>query len=102
MFVTYCASCHGNGGRGDGPVAETLRTRPADLTRLAANNRAFVADRIHRLIDGREPYVKAHGSMEMPVWGDAFKRRDALDDAAIAARIDAIVKYLQSIQQRVG
>jgi mono/diheme cytochrome c family protein len=34
-FKQYCATCHGSGGRGDGPVASALLTRPTDLTRFA-------------------------------------------------------------------
>jgi hypothetical protein len=30
-FVRYCASCHGTDGTGDGPVAKTLVTPPANL-----------------------------------------------------------------------
>ncbi|MFN6979250.1 MAG: c-type cytochrome [Gemmobacter sp.] len=36
LYATYCAGCHGDGGRGDGPAAAGLAARPADLTRLAA------------------------------------------------------------------
>ena len=32
-----CASCHGSGGYGDGPLAEELRPKPADLTAPHAN-----------------------------------------------------------------
>ena len=103
LFMTSCASCHGTAGRGDGPVAETLRTRPADLTQLSkAADGGFVAQRIQRVIDGRDRYLKAHGSFEMPVWGDAFKRRDGLSEEAVRARIEAIVRYLQSFQPRLG
>jgi mono/diheme cytochrome c family protein len=103
LFMTYCSNCHGRTGRGDGPAAETLGVRPANLTQLArATDGAFIAERIRRMIDGRDRYIKAHGSIDMPAWGDAFKRREGLSDQAIAARIDAIVKYLQSIQQRSG
>jgi len=35
LFATYCASCHGITGRGNGPVAEELRQSPADLTQFA-------------------------------------------------------------------
>jgi mono/diheme cytochrome c family protein len=103
LFVTYCSSCHGTAGHGDGPVADDLKVRPADLTQLAkATDGAFIAQRIQRMIDGRDRYIKGHGSIEMPVWGDAFKRRDGLSEEAIKARIGAIVRYLQSIQQRLG
>ena len=37
-FDRYCASCHGADGRGGGPVASALRTRPTDLTTLARRN----------------------------------------------------------------
>jgi mono/diheme cytochrome c family protein len=101
LFDTYCASCHGRSGRGDGPALEKLHAQPADLTGLAKRNGGvFVAARIERIIDGRE--VKAHGSFEMPVWGDALKRREGLDEQAVKARIEAIVRYLKSIQQQPG
>jgi mono/diheme cytochrome c family protein len=29
LYATYCASCHGPGGDGDGPVAATLDPKPA-------------------------------------------------------------------------
>jgi hypothetical protein len=84
-------------------VADDLKVRPADLTQLGkATDGAFIAERIQRMIDGRDRYIKGHGSIEMPVWGDAFKRRDGLSEEAIKARIGAIVRYLQSIQQRLG
>src|SRR4029434_5998453 len=37
-FDRYCAACHGADGRGAGPVASALKTRPADLTTLAERN----------------------------------------------------------------
>lgn len=32
VFAMYCAACHGDGGRGDGPASVTTRVRPRDLT----------------------------------------------------------------------
>lgn len=37
-YATYCAACHGASGKGNGPAAEGLAKRPADLTRLSARN----------------------------------------------------------------
>jgi hypothetical protein len=37
----------------------------------------------------------------MPVWGDVFSQSlTRADDAVVRQKIDALVKYLQSIQER--
>jgi mono/diheme cytochrome c family protein len=33
LFTTNCASCHGDGGKGDGPVGATLKPPPRDFTK---------------------------------------------------------------------
>ncbi|MEO8258364.1 MAG: c-type cytochrome [Acidobacteriota bacterium] len=101
LFATYCASCHGIGARGNGPAAEELRRRPADLTQFAKRNGGvFNSARIHSIVDGRA--VKAHGTIEMPVWGDAFKWREGLPEDGIKVRIEALIRYLESIQERAS
>jgi mono/diheme cytochrome c family protein len=101
VFTTYCASCHGESGRGNGAVAIFLRRRPADLTQIAIRNKGtFPADRVHAMIDGRQ-VVKVHGDSQMPVWGDAFaKSATDSDERAVKAKIDSLVEYLESIQDR--
>ena len=98
VFTTYCASCHGESGRGNGAVAIFLRTRPADLTQIATRNKGtFPAERVYELIDGRR-VVKPHGESQMPVWGDAFaKSVTDSDEPAIKAKIDALVAYLETL-----
>jgi mono/diheme cytochrome c family protein len=101
LFLLYCASCHGPAGRGNGPAGDEFRHRPADLTQFAKNNGGvFNNALIHRIIDGRS--VKSHGTMEMPVWGDAFKWRLGLDEEGVRQRIEAIVRYVESIQEKSG
>ena len=39
MFNENCAVCHGTAGKGDGPAANALKKRPADLTQLARHAR---------------------------------------------------------------
>ena len=99
IFRTYCASCHGPEAKGDGPVAQHLRTVPPDLTKLAQRNRGkFEADKMQRIIDGRDP-VKGHGGPDMPVWGDAFKQtREGYSEEQVKARIAGLVDFLESIQ----
>ena len=36
FYRQYCASCHGEDGRGHGPVAPYLTVKPSDLIRIAA------------------------------------------------------------------
>ncbi|MCV2869501.1 cytochrome c [Defluviimonas sp. WL0002] len=53
LYLDYCASCHGVGGKGDGPAAEGLGKMPADLTRIAARNGGvFPKVRVMSTIDG--------------------------------------------------
>ncbi|MFC5314801.1 MULTISPECIES: c-type cytochrome [Azospirillum] len=35
LYGTYCASCHGSEGRGDGSAGQSLRPRPADIAASA-------------------------------------------------------------------
>ncbi len=101
LFTTHCASCHGSSGRGDGPVAEFLKIPPADLTQIAKQSRgAFPVAQMIRIIDGRQ-IVRAHGDSKMPVWGDAFSESlTHADEPVVRQKIEALVKYLQSIQER--
>jgi mono/diheme cytochrome c family protein len=104
LFKTYCASCHGRVGKGDGPISKHLRTAPPDLTLFAARNGGrFDEDKVYRIIDGRKP-VSGHGGGDMPVWGDAFKQSALGRSAeAVKARIGALVDHLRALQeQRAG
>jgi mono/diheme cytochrome c family protein len=89
-YILRCGSCHGIDGKGSGPVAETLRRRPPDLTLLAKNNGGvFPGDVLFRIIDGRKT-LRAHGNYEMPVWGGNVS----------PDRISAINNYLRSLQAK--
>lgn len=76
LFAEHCATCHGVGAQGDGPMAGVLTIPPSDLTRLqTGNDGVFPMERIARRIDGRDPLV-SHGS-PMPVYGHFFEGADA-------------------------
>lgn len=102
LFDFYCASCHGRDGKGSGHVAPALKTRPPDLTTLAQrNNGTFPAERVERTIRGdKQAAAAVHGSSDMPVWGPIFKGLDARNDVN-EARIENLVKYIESIQAKV-
>ncbi len=68
-FLSNCATCHGVDGKGAGPLAARLKSRPPDLTLLAKKNHGvYSSDGVCQMIDGRES-VRNHRSMEMPIWG---------------------------------
>ncbi len=100
-YRTYCATCHGEKGKGDGPLAESLRFHPPDLTRLARRNGGtFPASKVTRIVDGRDP-VGGHGGPDMPVWGDAFKNAEAgFDDEQVKQKIQSVVAHLEKIQEK--
>lgn len=99
MYRTYCASCHGLDGKGSGPAARALKKAPPDLTQLAKHNNGHLPDfRILRVIDGYET-MAAHGSREMPIWGDYFRTKQR-DEGIVAVREHNLVEYIRSIQQR--
>jgi len=100
-YRTYCASRHGTGGKGDGPLSDSLRFHPPDLTLLAQRNGGeYPAEKIHRIVDGRSP-LKGHGGPDMPVWGDAFRNAETgYDDEQVKEKIRSVVDYLKTIQAK--
>lgn len=99
LYTVYCSSCHGAGGRGDGPVAAALNTAPTDLTALArrAGGR-FPFDRVLASVSGSDEVPLAHGTSEMPLWGPIFVQLDQNDTRA-RTRLENVVKYLEGLQR---
>ena len=100
-FARYCAACHGLNASGGGSVAPELVTSPADLTRIAARRGGrFPRGEIGKIIDGRFA-IGAHGTREMPVWGERFGESipDAgLSEEVVRGTIAILLEYLASIQ----
>lgn len=103
LFFTFCTTCHGEDGRGDGPTAAVLTVRPTDLTALAAaEGGVFPTGRVIDRIEGTDPLI-AHGT-PMPIYAEVF-RGDAsvvvsTPDREIqtTAVVADLVAYLESIQ----
>lgn len=103
IFMDHCATCHGTGAKGDGPMAGVLMIKPSDLTALSsANNGVFPLERVIKRVDGRDPLV-AHGS-PMPVYGYFFEGDDtplktASGQPIMTSRAIAdLVAYLKGVQ----
>ena len=73
-YTTFCVKCHGASGKGDGPSAATLKTRPRDFTDC---------DRMAKISDDvmftaiKEGGEAAGLSKDMPPW------KQGLEDAEI-------------------
>ena len=106
LYHTYCQSCHGDAGRGDGRAASSLRTPPTDLTRLWERyGTPLDRKKLAEYIDGRR-LLDAHGPREMPIWGSEFFE-DAPPttpnvEGAKRRLIEVLVQYLESLQTERG
>jgi mono/diheme cytochrome c family protein len=112
-FRLRCAACHGPTGQGDGMIGQMLKVPPPDLTRIAERNGGtFPFQKIYDIIDGRQA-IAAHGTREMPIWGDSYRaeqlpmqplQKDATEaqadapERAVEAHVLALVYYLGTLQ----
>jgi mono/diheme cytochrome c family protein len=102
VYKRFCAVCHGKDGAGDGQLATELRAKPTDLTRLSAKNGdVFPFEKVVRAIDGRDT-VRAHGSSDMPVWGEVFAKTEGTDTPDPVAAVDRLTHYVWSLQKPAG
>jgi mono/diheme cytochrome c family protein len=95
-FQSFCASCHGSAGKGDGVLAGSLRKRPADLTQLTVkNDGVYPAEAVMKIIDG------GHESADMPAWKDVFaKSQESAGADAAKVRMDGLAKYIETLQKK--
>ena len=100
MFDAYCASCHGQGGKGNGPAAAALKVPPTDLTQLAAQHGGkFPENHVAQVIKG-DSQTASHGNKEMPVWGPVFLSLSQQDPGVEQLRIRNLTNYVQGMQQK--
>jgi len=100
MFNSYCASCHGTNGKGDGPAADALKMKPADLTILSKDNDGkYPTMKVSSAIRG-DADVPAHGNKEMPVWGQLFSSISGGHESEVDQRIANLNKYIESLQAK--
>ena len=87
VYETYCLVCHGDAGRGDGPISATAGGPFFGV-------RSLVNDTIARRSDGYIYGVVIHapgmGRGLMPIYGDKVHGTDRWD----------VVNYVRSLQQQ--
>ena len=102
LYLRFCASCHGDSGRGNGAVAGSFAVEVPDLTLLARRyGGEFPRDRVARIIDGRF-IIASHGSRTMPVWGEDLSRAEIGNPEAERATeiiITRLADYLWTLQR---
>ncbi len=107
-FQKNCASCHGMGGKGDGPFVEFLKQTPSDLTMLSKNNGGiYPQENIYEWIRDAEK-IRAHGTQEMPVWGERYSKEIIYHfgpmytgpGSSVRQRILELVFYIATLQQK--
>lgn len=100
MYKNYCASCHGADAKGNGPAASALKAPPTDLTSLAQKNGGkYPAMKVASILHGEET-LPAHGSKEMPIWGNLFWSLSGGHQAEVQQRVANLNQYVESLQKK--
>jgi mono/diheme cytochrome c family protein len=85
-YMSYCASCHGRWGRGDGPSAVALKTKPQDLAAPAVQK--LPDETIFKAIKEGTPAVGLNPAMHG--WGQG------LDDS----QIKGLVAFIRALREK--
>jgi mono/diheme cytochrome c family protein len=103
LFHQHCSVCHGESGKGNGSMYDresaepARRVPPADLTALSGGNAGkFPADRVRNAIYSKGS-IPAHGTPEMPAWGNVFYDMKS-DPKRLEQRVRDLTAYIESIQ----
>ena len=103
LFHQHCSVCHGEDAKGHGSMYDpesaepSRRVPPTDLTVLSEQNAGkFPADRVRDAIYSKGP-IPAHGTPEMPAWGDVFYSLKT-NPKRLEKRVHDLTAYIKSIQ----
>jgi len=100
MFAAYCATCHGTNGEGNGPAASALKVPPTNLTLLSKTNGGmYPSAKVRSVLNGTSN-LAAHGSKDMPVWGQLFWAMSHGSTADVQLRVQNLTSYIESLQKK--
>lgn len=85
-FQTFCASCHGAAGKGDGAAAAALNPKPRNLADAAYMKTRNDADLKKVIMDGGPAVGK---SASMPPWKASLKEADVAN----------LIAYIRSLSK---
>jgi len=102
MYATYCAACHGDRGKGDGPAAAAMATPLRDLTTLSKSNGGrFPRTRVFFSILNGKAQPKGEQGNGMPSWEGPFYSLCSGQQgcgAEVQMRVVRLSDYLESLQ----
>jgi len=76
LYASYCATCHGDKGKGDGMAAKSLPAKPTDHTNGAVMNQLNDKFLVEVISKGGSGVGK---SSFMPSWGNALDEKQIRD-----------------------
>lgn len=79
LYESYCSTCHGDKGKGNGPAAQSLPAKPADHTNGAVMNALSDQFLVEIIAKGGAAVKK---SSFMPSWGSALNEKQIKDIVA--------------------
>lgn len=100
MYSSYCAPCHGVNGKGNTPIASSLKRTPPDLTMLSRNNHGVYPSEHVIGVIGHGTSTSGHDRAEMPDWAARLASIDHNDKLATPLRISNLSKYLETLQSK--
>jgi len=84
LYATYCSSCHGENGKGDGPASTAFPVKPGDHTNGTIMNQESDKFLFEIISKGGGAVGK---SAFMPAWGNALNEK----------QINELIAYIRSI-----
>ena len=89
LYASYCSTCHGEKGKGDGMAAKSLPAKPADHTNGAIMNQMNDKFLLDIIAKGGSAVGK---SSFMPSWGSALDEKQ-IRDLIVFIRTLAVPAY---------
>jgi mono/diheme cytochrome c family protein len=100
LYRAFCATCHGETGKGDGPVADIAGRRPADLTLLSRNHGGkYPRDHVLNVLENVKP-LTGHEPPAMPNWRNLLRTTEGGDARVARTRLVALADHVGTLQQK--
>jgi hypothetical protein len=76
-----------------------MKKNPANLSELSARNSGkFPEMHVYNTIKGDVAGISAHGSRDMPIWGNLFSSLSRGNAGEVQMRVANLTKYVESLQ----